>query len=565
MKTSQFPLFTLREVPADAEVISHQWMLRTGMIRKLAAGIYTWLPLGLRTLDKIAQIVREEMNRAGALEILMPAVQPAELWEESGRWSQYGPELLRLKDRHQRSFCIGPTHEEVITDLVRQNVKSYKQLPLNFYQIQTKFRDEVRPRFGVMRGREFLMKDAYSFDFDETGMQASYDKMYTAYCKIFTRLGLDFRAVAADSGAIGGNRSQEFQVLAESGEDVIVFTSKGYAANRELVALSPIKRPTSKENLTEISTPKVHTIQELCTLTGLSADKTIKTLIVAGKESLAVALCLRGDHELNPVKAEKHPLIATPLRFLTGEEIKNLTGTDIGSLGPNLANIPTIADYAAAATVDFCCGANKNGFHLTGVNWGKDVSEPQTADLRFAVAGDQGPDGDSLQLARGIEVGHIFQLGDKYSKALKLTVLDEQGRDRTVQMGCYGIGVSRIAAAAIEQNHDGKGIRWPVSIAPFHVGLIPVNLHKSYRLREQADVLYNELRNAGFEVLYDDREARLGVMLTDMEMIGLPVRIILSEKHLDANQVEIQGRLEDKSRIIARAELLEIIKQYLNL
>ncbi len=563
MKTSQFPLFTLREVPSDAEVISHQWMLRTGMIRKLAAGIYTWLPLGLRTLNKIAQIVREEMNRAGALEILMPAVQPAELWQESGRWGLYGPELLRLKDRHQREFCIGPTHEEVITDLVRQNIRSYKQLPVNFYQIQTKFRDEVRPRFGVMRGREFIMKDAYSFDADEAGMQASYDAMYTAYCQIFTRLGLDFRAVSADSGAIGGNRSQEFQVLAEAGEDVIAFTDKGYAANRELVPLLPMPRAAATQTAAEVATPRVHTIEELCQSLHITADRTIKTLIVAGKETPAVALCLRGDHELNAVKAEKHPLVAVPLRFLTGEEIKAITGIDLGSLGPNLPNVPTIVDYAAAAVGDFCCGANKNGIHLTGMNWGRDTPEPAVADLRFAVAGDLGPDGDALHMARGIEVGHIFQLGDKYSQALKLTVLDDQGRDRVVQMGCYGVGVSRIAAAAIEQHHDGKGIRWPVGIAPFHIGLVPINFYKSYRLREQAESLYAELTAAGYEVLLDDRDARLGVMLTDMEMIGLPVRLVLSDKHLDADQIEIQGRCEEKSRVIPRAALRETLAQYL--
>lgn len=563
MRTSRFPLSTLKETPAEAEIVSHQLMLRAGLIRRLAAGLYTWLPLGLRVLRKVEAIVREEMDRAGALEVLMPAVQPAELWQESGRWSQYGPELLRIKDRHDRDFCFGPTHEEIITDLIRREIKSYKQLPANYYQIQTKFRDEVRPRFGVMRAREFLMKDAYSFHTTQESLQETYDQMYETYSRIFTRLGLDFRAVRADTGSIGGNFSHEFHVLAASGEDIIVFSPGGYAANIELAeALPPAgPRPAPSEELRTVDTPGQHSIEEVSASLQVPASRCVKTLLVQGADGGVVALVLRGDHELNTVKAAKLPEVQTPLTFATAEQVRAVAGCEPGSLGPRGLGIPVIVDHSAAHLADFVCGANVDGQHLMGVNWGRDLPEPRTADLRNVVEGDPAPDGSGpLSITRGIEVGHIFQLGTKYSEAMKATVLDENGRSVTMIMGCYGIGVSRIVAAAIEQNNDERGIIWPTPIAPFHVALLPMNMHKSQRLREAADQLYEELTAAGIEVLYDDREARPGVMFADMELIGIPHRVVISERGLDAGMVEYKGRRDAESRNIPRAEIIGFLK-----
>ncbi len=563
MRTSRFPLSTLKETPAEAEVISHQLMLRAGLIRKLAAGLYTWLPLGLRVLRKVEAIVREEMNRAGALEVLMPAVQPAELWQESGRWNHYGPELLRIKDRHDRDFCFGPTHEEVITDLVRREIKSYKQLPVNYYQIQTKFRDEIRPRFGVMRAREFLMKDAYSFHTDQASLQETYDLMYETYSRIFTRLGLNFRAVRADTGTIGGSFSHEFHVLAASGEDAIAFSPGGYAANVELAeALPPAgERPVPHEELRVVDTPDQHSIEEVSAFLKVPPSRCAKTLLVQGEEGGVVALVLRGDHELNAVKAEKLPEVKAPLAFATAEQVRAVASCEPGSLGPKDLSIPVIADRSAAHLADFVCGANIDGKHLMGVNWGRDLPEPNVADLRNVVEGDPAPDGSGpLSVARGIEVGHIFQLGTKYSQAMEATVLDENGHSVVMTMGCYGIGVSRIVAAAIEQNHDEQGIIWPTPIAPFHMALLPMNMHKSLRLREAADKLYEELAAAGIEVLYDDREARPGVMFADMELIGIPHRVVISERGLDAGIVEYKGRRDAESRNVPLAEITGLLK-----
>jgi prolyl-tRNA synthetase len=564
MRLSRFPLSTLKETPADADIISHQLMLRTGMIRKQAAGLYSWLPLGLRVLRKIEAIIREEMNRAGALELLMPAIQPAELWQESGRWEQYGPELLRLHDRHQREFCFGPTHEEVITDIVRHELRSYKQLPVNYYQIQTKFRDEIRPRFGIMRAREFLMKDAYSFHTDQPSLDETYQLMYQTYSRIFTRLGMNFRAVEADSGAIGGNVSHEFHVLAESGEDAIAFsTTSGFAANVEAAAaMVPVgERPEPGIAMTTVDTPGQHTIDEVSAYLDTRPDRCIKTLLVQGHEATVVALVLRGDHELNAVKAGKHPAIATPLEFASAEQIRDAAACAAGSLGPVGLTIPVIVDHAAAQLADFVCGANEDGKHLKGVNWGRDLPEPETADLRNVINGDPSPDGrGNLKIARGIEVGHIFQLGKKYSETMKATVLDEQGRDVKMIMGCYGIGVSRLVAAAIEQNHDEKGIIWPATMAPFHVALLPMNMKKSQRVREAADTLYEELQAAGLEVLFDDREARPGVMFADMELIGIPHRVVVGEKNLDRDRVEYKSRRDSESRDIPRAEIVAFLE-----
>ena len=564
MRLSRFPLSTLKETPADADIISHQLMLRTGMIRKQAAGLYSWLPLGLRVLRKVEAIIREEMNRAGALELLMPAIQPAELWQESGRWEQYGPELLRLHDRHQREFCFGPTHEEVITDIVRHELRSYKQLPVNYYQIQTKFRDEIRPRFGIMRAREFLMKDAYSFHTDQPSLDETYQLMYQTYSHIFTRLGMNFRAVEADSGAIGGNVSHEFHVLAESGEDAIAFsTTSGFAANVEAAAaMVPVgERPEPGIAMTTVDTPGQHTIDEVSAYLDTHPDRCIKTLLVQGHEATVVALVLRGDHELNAVKAGKHPAIATPLEFASAEQIRDAAACAAGSLGPVGLTIPVIVDHAAAQLADFVCGANEDGKHLKGVNWGRDLPEPETADLRNVINGDPSPDGrGNLKIARGIEVGHIFQLGKKYSETMKATVLDEQGRDVKMIMGCYGIGVSRLVAAAIEQNHDEKGIIWPATMAPFHVALLPMNMKKSQRVREAADTLYEELQAAGLEVLFDDREARPGVMFADMELIGIPHRLVVGEKNLDRDRVEYKSRRDSESRDIPRTEIVAFLE-----
>ncbi|MGA7799207.1 MAG: proline--tRNA ligase [Gammaproteobacteria bacterium] len=567
MRVSRFPLSTIKETPADAEIVSHQLMLRAGMIRKLATGIYSWLPLGLRVLRKVEGMVREEMDRAGALELLMPAVQPAELWQESGRWEQYGPELLRLKDRHQREFCFGPTHEEVITDLVRREIRSYKQLPVNFYQIQTKFRDEIRPRFGVMRAREFLMKDAYSFHADAESLQATYETMYETYSRIFSRLGLEFRAVLADTGSIGGHASHEFHVLAESGEDAIAFSETGdYAANVELAeALAPAgERPSPYTVMETVDTPGQHTIEQLSAFLKMEPHQCVKTLMVQGDDGGVVALVLRGDHDLNAVKAEKLEKVAAPLTFATDAQIRDAVDCSPGSLGPVGLSIPVYADRGAAHLADFVCGANQDGKHLTGVNWGRDLPEPPVVDIRNVMAGDPSPDGHgALAIARGIEVGHIFQLGEKYSRAMGATVLDEQGRDVVMAMGCYGIGVSRVVAAAIEQNHDDSGIRWPAPIAPFQVALLPMNAKKSQRVREAAEALYRELQDAGIEVLFDDRDVRPGVMFADMELIGIPCRVVVGEKNLDQDRVEFKARTEDESRTVARAEIVQYLKERL--
>ncbi len=567
MKTSRFPLNTVKETPADAEIVSHRLMLRAGMIRKIAAGIYTWLPLGLRVLRRAEQVVREEMDRAGALELLMPAVQPAELWQESGRWEQYGPELLRLTDRHNREFCFGPTHEEIITDIARRELRSYKQLPVNFYQIQTKFRDEIRPRFGVMRAREFLMKDAYSFHLDKASLDDTYQAMYDAYSRIFTRLGLKFRAVRADSGAIGGSQSHEFHVLAESGEDAIVFsTESDYAANLELAEQRPpaTQRPQPQQAMQTVDTPGAHSIEEVSKLLGVRPDQCVKTLLVKGSEDNLVALCLRGDHELNEIKAAKLEQVADPVTLADSAEIRAATGCSPGSLGPVGLSMPLIVDYAAAQLADFVCGANEDGRHLTGVNWGRDCPEPATADIRNLVEGDPSPDGKGeVRIARGIEVGHIFQLGDKYSKALNATVLDEGGRDMVMTMGCYGIGVSRVVAAAIEQHHDNQGIIWPAALAPFQVALLGMNRKKSQRVREACDALYAELLDAGIDVIFDDRDVRPGVMFADMELIGIPHRVVVGEKNLDKGMVEYRARTADASEDVPRDAIVGFLRERL--
>ncbi|MEO3878491.1 proline--tRNA ligase [Rheinheimera fenheensis] len=552
MRSSQYLLSTVKETPADAEVISHKLMLRAGMIRRVASGMYTYLPTGVRVLRKVEQIVREEMNKAGAIEVLMPMVQPAELWQESGRWEKMDAELLRFKDRHTRDFVLGPTHEEVITDLVRREITSYKQLPLNLYQIQTKFRDERRPRFGVMRAREFLMKDAYSFHLSQDSLQQTYDAMFQAYCNIFTRLGLDYRPVLADTGAIGGSMSHEFHVLAASGEDAIAFSdSSGYAANIEMAeAIAPAgERPAASQALTEVATPNAKTVAEVAAVLGQDIKQVSKTLIVYGvkgdndKTQPLVALVLRGDHELNEIKAEKLPQVQSPLVFASEEEIRAAIGAGPGSLGPVDMPLPVIVDRSAAHLADFSCGANKDGFHLTGVNWDRDSQHYSVADLRNIVEGDPSPCGNGkLVIKRGIEVGHIFQLGDKYSQALKAGVLNEEGKHQIMTMGCYGVGVSRIIAAAIEQNHDEFGIIWPDAIAPFQIALIPMNMHKSVRIEEATVRLYNELTAAGFDVLFDDRKERPGVMFADMELMGIPHSIVIGERNLDNQQVEYKNR-----------------------
>ncbi len=569
MRTSRLLLATLKETPADAEVISHRLMLRAGMIRKLASGLYTWLPLGLRVLRKVEAIVREEMDRAGAQELLMPIVQPAELWQESGRWEAYGPELLRLKDRHQRDFVLGPTHEEVITDLARRELRSYRQLPVNFYQIQTKFRDEIRPRFGVMRAREFIMKDAYSFHLDQASLEATYQTMYDAYQRIFSRLGLRFRAVEADTGAIGGHASHEFHVLADSGEDAIAFSSESdYAANVELAPALPPQgpRPEPGEPLRTVDTPEARRIEEVARALNIPPERCVKTLLVKGTDTPAVALVLRGDHQLNEIKAEKLPQVAKPLTLVDEGTVHRLTGAPPGSVGPVGLEIPVIADHAAAHLADFVCGANQEGKHLTGVNWGRDLPEPQSADLRNVVDGDPSPDGrGTLTIKRGIEVGHIFQLGRKYSEAMGATVLDEAGRAVSLTMGCYGIGVSRVVAAAIEQNHDERGICWPQPLAPFQVALVPVNMHKSQRLREAAEALYQALTEAGIEVLFDDRKERPGVMFADMELIGIPYRITLGERGLDKGMAELKGRRDSTHQDVPLERLIPLLQERLSM
>ena len=547
MRWSRYPIHTVKETPSEAEVISHQLMLRAGLIRRLAAGIYTWTPFGLRALRKVEQIIREEMDRAGALEVLMPAVQPAELWQESGRWEQYGPELLRLKDRHQRDFVIGPTHEEVITDLARRELKSYRQLPVNFYQIQLKFRDEIRPRFGVMRGREFIMKDAYSFHLDQTSLQEGYDLMRDAYVRMFTRMGLEFRPVKADTGSIGGTASEEFQVLADSGEDAIAVSDGAdhYAANLELApALPPSDpRPAATASMQKVATPGQKTIEDVAAFLKVPTQRTLKLLMVEGSEGGVVAFAIRGDHELNAIKAQKLQGVASPLRMASREAVIAATGCEPGFLGPVGLKCPIYADHAVIALADFVCGANEVDHHLTGVNWGRDLPEPTAADLRNVVEGDPSPGGSGqLRIRRGIEVGHIFQLGRKYSEAMQATVLDEAGKPIVMYMGCYGIGVTRIVAAAIEQNHDAAGIIWPEPIAPFTVVLVPLNAAKSEKVRALSEQLYATLQQAGVDVLLDDRDARPGVKFADAELMGIPHRLVISDRGIDSGKLEYRHR-----------------------
>ncbi len=564
MRASQFLIATLKEDPTEAEVVSHRLMLRAGLVRQLARGIYTWMPLGLRVLRKIEAIVREEMNASGAIEVLMPAVQPAELWQESGRWEQYGPELLRIKDRHQRDFCFGPTHEEVVSDLVRREIKSYRQLPLNLYQIQTKFRDEIRPRFGVMRAREFMMKDAYSFHTDEASLQETYREMHACYTRIFTRLGLRFRAVAADTGAIGGTGSHEFHVLADSGEDAIAFCPESdYAANVELAeAMAPgTTRPSPDQELQRVHTPGVKTIADLCGFLKVPAENTVKAVCVDGADGQPVLMMVRGDHQLNLVKAGKLTQLKTPVAFATPEAIRKAFGADPGSLGPVGFRGTVIADRTVATMGNFVVGANIDDHHYTGANIGRDFPEPVVADIRDAVARDASPDGKgALEICRGIEVGHIFQLRTKYSSALNLTFLDEAGKSQIMEMGCYGIGVSRIAAAAIEQNHDARGIIFPRAIAPFELALAPIGLGKSAQVRETAERLYRELQQAGLDVLLDDRDERPGVMFADLELMGIPHRLVVGERGLKTGQLEYQGRRDAKATTIALQDILNYVK-----
>lgn len=571
MRTTQYLLSTQKETPADAEVISHQLMLRAGMIRKLASGLYTWLPTGLRVLKKVENIVREEMNNAGAIEISMPVVQPADLWQESGRWEQYGPELLRFVDRGDRPFVLGPTHEEVVTDLIRNELSSYKQLPLNVFQIQTKFRDEVRPRFGVMRSREFIMKDAYSFHASQESLQATYDDMYRAYSQSFRRMGLDFRAVQADTGSIGGSASHEFQVLAQSGEDDVIFsTESDYAANIELAeAVAPAGgRADARQEMQQIDTPEAKTIAALVEQFNLPIEKTVKTLMVkATKESghTLVALLVRGDHELNEIKAEKLDLVAAPLTFATEEEIRAIVGAGPGSLGPVGLTMPIVVDRTVAVMSDFSAGANIDGKHFTGINWQRDLPLPRVADIRNVVEGDASPDGKgTLQIKRGIEVGHIFQLGSKYSEAMKASVQGEDGRNQTLMMGCYGIGITRIVAAAIEQNHDDRGIIWPAALAPFQVAILPMNMHKSFRVKELAEELYAQLRAKGIEVILDDRKERPGVMFADMELIGVPHTIVIGDRNLDSEEIEYKSRREGEKRMIKTGDILDFLVAEIN-
>jgi len=565
MRASQFLIATVKETPADAEVISHQLMLRSGMIRKLASGLYTWLPMGLRTLRKVERIVREELDASGAQELLMPAVQPAELWQESGRWEQYGPELLRLHDRHNREFCVGPTHEEVITDLIRREIKSYKQLPGNYYQIQTKFRDEIRPRFGVMRSREFIMKDGYSFHIDSESLQQTYDVYYDTYCKIFDRLGLDYRPVIADNGSIGGTGSHEFHVLADSGEDDIAFSdSSDFAANVEMAeAVAPAGPAAPTQEMHLVDTPNAKTIAALVEQHNLPIEKTIKTLFVRASDEVEadlVALLVRGDHQLNEIKAEKQPEVATPLQMAEEEEIRALVGAGPGSLGPVGLTVPVIVDRAVAAASDFGAGANIDGKHYFGINWGRDVELGRVADIRNVVAGDPSPCGTgTLNIRRGIEVGHIFQLGLKYSEAMNATVLDENGKAVPMMMGCYGIGITRVVAAAIEQNYDDRGIIWPESLAPFTIALVPLNYDKSEEVRNLADKLYEELKARGVDVLLDDRKERPGVKFADMELTGIPHRLVVSDRGIAAGKLEYKGRRDAEASEIALDDAVNLL------
>jgi prolyl-tRNA synthetase len=568
MRTSQYLLSTLKETPAHAEVISHQLMLRAGLVRNIASGLYTWLPTGLKVLRKVEHIVRDEMERAGAIETLMPMVQPADLWQESGRWQDYGPELLRLEDRHQRPFVLGPTHEEVVTKLLTSEVNSYKQLPINLFQIQTKFRDEIRPRFGVMRGREFLMKDAYSFHLTDQCLKTTYQLMFDAYCRIFTRLGLDFRAVIADNGSIGGEGSHEFHVLADSGEDDIAFSdSSDYAANIEKAeALAPPnERGAATKPLLEVATPNIKSIQQLTDFLQVDATQTVKTLLVLGHcedddtTQPIVALVVRGDHQLNEIKAENLPAVASPLTFATEQQIQATVNCEVGSIGPVGLNTTTIVDRSAAQLSDFVCGANKNDYHYTGVNWDRDGDQIHIADIRNVVAGDPSPCGQgNIIIKRGIEVGHIFQLGTKYADKMNCSVLSEAGKNQTLTMGCYGIGVSRIVAAAIEQNHDKYGIKWPQALAPFQVAIVPMNMAKSARVKETAEKLYQQLQQADIDVLFDDRKERPGVMFADHELIGTPLLLIIGERNLDKQQIEVKNRITGEKSIVDIADVMSL-------
>ncbi len=554
MRAAQFHITTVKETPADAEIASHQLMLRTAMIRRLTSGIYTWTPLGFRVLRKVENIVREEMNRAGALEMLMPAVQPAELWRESGRWDVFGPQLLKMVDRAEREFCFGPTHEEVISEFARDEIRSYKQLPVNFYQIQTKFRDEIRPRFGVMRAREFIMKDGYSFHLDQASMDETYQRMYDAYSRMCQRMGLEYRAVQADSGAIGGSHSHEFQVIAESGEDAIAYCpDSDYAANVETAEAVPsvTERPAPAASLDKVATPTQRTIQAVAEHLDVPASQCLKTLVVADSEGDLVVLVLRGDHQLNEIKLGRLARFAEGFAMATEAQIQEAFGAEPGFLGPVGTALPVIADRSAAVMADFVCGANENGFHYVGTNWERDASITETADLRNVEPGDPSPDGaGTLAMARGIEVGHIFQLGTKYSESMGVTVLDEQGKAQHLLMGCYGIGVSRFVAAAIEQHHDDAGIRWPVAIAPFELALLPMNAHKSHRVREAVEQIYSDLQAAGIEVVLDDRGLRPGVMFADWELIGVPHRLVVGEKGLDQGQVEYRARGDSENQFL---------------
>jgi len=565
MRVSQFFLSTLKEAPNEAELISHKLMLRAGLIKRLGSGLYTWMPLGLKVLRKVEAIVREEMNRSGAVELLMPAVIPAELWQETGRWDVFGPQMLKIRDRHERDFCFGPTHEEVITDVARREIKSYRQLPVNFYQVQTKFRDEIRPRFGVMRAREFVMKDAYSFHADFASLEQTYQLMHETYSRIFTRLGLKFRPVAADTGAIGGTGSHEFHVLADSGEDAIAFCpGSDFAANVELAeAVSPAApRPAPTETMQKIATPGKHSIEEVCEFLKVAADKTIKTLLLEGRDGGVVALLLRGDHQLNEVKAGKLIQLAQPPRFASDAQIRAAAGCNAGSLGPVGLKATLIADRAVAVMSDFVCGANDNGYHLTGVNFGRDLPElKEVVDIRNVVEGDPSPDGKgTLELCRGIEVGHIFQLRTKYSEAMDASFLDEHGKEQVMEMGCYGIGVSRIVAAAIEQGHDEHGIIFPLAMAPFQLAMVPIGINRSALVKETVEKLYAELTAAGIEVLLDDRDERIGVMFADMELIGIPHRIVIGERGLKEGNIEYQGRRDEKASIISLQNIVGHIK-----
>ncbi len=568
MKVSQFPISTLRETPADAEIISHQLMLKSGMIRRLASGLYTWAPFGLKVLRKVEAVVREEINRAGGIELLMPTIQPSELWQESGRWEKYGPELLRVKDRKGTEFCFGPTHEEIITDYARNILKSYKDLPVNYYQIQTKFRDEVRPRFGVMRSREFIMKDAYSFHVTQESLQQTYDVMFDAYNRIFSRLGLNFRPVLADNGSIGGSASHEFHVLADSGEDAIAFSNESdYAANVELAeAVAPAgERAAPSQDMKTIDTPDQHTIDELAEFLKLDTKFSMKTLIVAGEEdadgnAVPVAILMQGNDQLNELKAEKLDGIASPLTYATDEELLKYTNANAGSIGPVGLDIKVYADRATQNMADFVCGANENEKHFTGVNWGRDLPEPEFVDMRNVVEGDPSPDGKgTLSILRGIEVGHIFQLGQEYSKAMNATVLAENGKPAVMTMGCYGIGITRVVAASIEQNHDENGIIWPEALAPFQLSIVPINYNKSDDVRSNADAIYKELIEAGYDVLLDDRNMRPGAMFADHELLGIPHRIVISDRGLKEGQLEFKSRTDDDATDINKADVLDFV------